>query len=115
MNHWIEEFEEGNVLDGVEAFQAHLVDELGQAGLGEEQWHVVSRVIAHPDNREGGLLVPIDVQDLLKQLVHNRWNWKRVDACEAELPEDPAERKLGPRSSWMSSCKPTGCWQSRNK
>ena len=87
INDWIGKFQAGLVVDGVEAFQSHLIDEIAKVRLGENQWHHVSRVIAHPDNREGSLLVPVDVHDLLKHLVHNGWNFKRVDACAAELPD----------------------------
>ena len=36
VNDWILKFESGEVLDGVEAFQNHLMEEIGMSLLGEE-------------------------------------------------------------------------------
>ena len=89
INEWIEKFENGLVIDGTEAFQYKMIEQIGKVGLGKDEWHPVWHVIVHPDNREGGVLVSVDVHDLLRQLFHNGWNWTRVDACAAEIPDGP--------------------------
>jgi hypothetical protein len=86
INEWIAMFNSGQFSDGTEAFQCHVLSEIAKARLGEDQWVPIWRVIVHPDNREGGVLVPIDVHDLLRILNHNGWNWARVDACACEIP-----------------------------
>ena len=91
INEWIDMFSSGSFLDGTEAFQCHILSEIANVRLGEDRWVPIWKVIVHPANREGGLLVPIDVHDLLRIFNHNGWNWARVDACACEIPD--ADRK----------------------
>ena len=74
-------------MDGTESFQYHILDQILKVGLGEDQWHAVSKVIVHPDHREKTVLVSVDAHDLLRQFTHNGWNWSRVDACASEIPD----------------------------
>ena len=90
INEWIEMFTAG-IPDGTEAFQCHILSEIANVRLGEDRWVPIWKVIVHPANREGAVLVPIDVHDLLRILNHNGWNWARVDACACEIPD--ADRK----------------------
>ena len=54
INEWIDKFENGLVIDGTEAFQYKMIEQIGKVGLGKDEWHPVWHVIVHPDNREGG-------------------------------------------------------------
>ena len=87
INEWITQFDHGEVVDGTESFQYHILDQILKVGLGEDQWHAVSKVIVHPDHREKTVLVSVDAHDLLRQFTHNGWNWSRVDACASEIPD----------------------------
>ena len=71
INEWIEMFLAGSSADGTEAFQCHILSEIANVRLGEDRWVPIWKVIVHPANREGGVLVPIDVHDLLRILNHN--------------------------------------------
>ena len=65
INKLIEEFEEdgGN---GAEAFGKMIIDELKVIRLCVRVIMDVESIAVHPDNREEQMLLPIDVQDLLK-------------------------------------------------
>ena len=50
------------------------------------RWIPVRRVGAHPHNREHAGIVPIDMQDLLKRMTYDGWNWELVDTLACEVP-----------------------------
>ena len=86
INAKIEKFEVGEA-EGVEIFQERLLGEIFDAGLMEKDvWLDVSVVAPHPDNREKVMLVPVDAHDLLFNMVHNGWSWKKWDALVCEVP-----------------------------
>ena len=97
VNDWIASYERKE-MGGVETFQAALVDKLEQVDLIEERWVHPRKVIVHPDNRERVGLVPIDAHDLLLIVggplpTGKGWNWAKVDALAAELPDGVSSRK----------------------
>lgn len=83
----IEQFEAGEWKDGVEAFQDDMVGRLFAAGLlKKDVWLDIMEVGVHPDNREGNMLVPVDVHDLLLRLSQDGWSWNKWTAMVTDVP-----------------------------
>ena len=49
-------------------------------------YYDISKVGVHPDNREGCMVVPIDVHDLLVRIVGDGWDESLVDALACKMP-----------------------------
>ena len=99
IRRWCRDFQTGIIIDGVETFQDHLIKQITEAGLGEMRDICPSRVIVHPDNREGALLIPVDAQDLLLQMVCNGFLTSRVDCLACEMP--PVCHQM--REEWLTT------------
>ena len=69
INEQLANFHEGKVTTGVRTFQAEILKAIKDADLSEDMYYDVSKVGVHPDNREGCMVVPIDVHDLLVRIV----------------------------------------------
>ena len=88
INKCIDQFDGGDNDEGIQAFQHAIRLRIRIAKLSEKKWFLVKKVGVHPDNREGVGLVPIDVHDLLSQIVKDGWNYELVDALAGEVPPD---------------------------
>ena len=80
LNKHIDQFDGGDNKEGIQAFQHAIRLRIRIAKLSDKQWYLVRYVGVHPHNREGVGLVPIDVHDLLSQIVKDGWNYELVDA-----------------------------------
>jgi hypothetical protein len=88
LNTHIDQFDGGDNAEGIQAFQHAIRLRIRMARLSDKKWYLVKHVGVHPDNREGVGLVPIDVHDLLSQIVKDGWNYELVDALAGEVPPD---------------------------
>ena len=59
----------------VQAFGSALRQLLKDAGLATQEHVMYIKLIPHPDNREGELLIPIGVWNLLMKIVEKGWSW----------------------------------------
>ena len=89
INKDIQDFLDGKCSDGVQVFQERLLSLIKTAGLSDIRWVFVGKAGVHPVNRENTGLVPIDVHDLLRTIVHQGWSWREVDALGCEIPPTP--------------------------
>ena len=89
INKMIDSFDSADSTVGVEAFQDDLQSRIRAAGLMEKKWLSIDTVGVHPDNREGAMIVPIDMHDLLKRLAKDGWNYSRWEALACEIPANP--------------------------
>ena len=67
INSMMESFDSADATVGVEAFQDDLQNRIRAAVPMEKKWLNIDTVGVHPDNREGAMVVPIDMHDLLKR------------------------------------------------
>ena len=75
VNAMIKAFEDGSYASGIQAFGAEMRALLVQMGLAEEGKPIhYNEVAPHEDNRDGELLIPIGVWNLLSMLVEKGWN-----------------------------------------
>lgn len=80
-------FEAGTFKEGAEAFNAQLMAMLYDANLVSTETRSIDAVGVHPDNREGAMLVPCDVHDLLLQLATKGFNPSVWQALACTIPE----------------------------
>ena len=88
INEQVQRFEDGLVKTGVRTFQAEIIQAIHQSGLLEVMYVDLAKVGTHPDNREGCMVVPIDVHDLLLRIVADGWDESIVDALACRIPPD---------------------------
>ena len=89
INQLIQDHENGESKDGVEAFQHDLLVRIDSAGLLEkDQWYELDNVGIHPDNREKAMCVPVDSQDLLSRFAEDGWNYGKWNALACKIPEN---------------------------
>ena len=86
--HAITKYQNGDIEEGIVAFQEALVDLIKNAGLLERRWVLTIRVGVHPDNREKAMLVAVDVHDLLLWIYTQGWSWLKVSALGMRDPPD---------------------------
>ena len=86
INEQLANFHEGKVTTGVRTFQAEILKAIKDADLSEDMYYDISKVGVHPDNREGCMVVPIDVHDLLVRIVGDGWDESLVDALACKMP-----------------------------
>ena len=85
LNNEIELFEaQGG--KGAEAFGKMIIDHLKAVRLCSRVRMDVESIAVHPDNREKHMLLPIDVHDLLKELVTRGWNEDKCHILASGLP-----------------------------
>ena len=85
LNNIIQEFNEVGGI-GAEAFSEEIVDVLKKAGLCKVVWLDVECIGVHPENRSESMLIPIDVHDLLWQIVVRGWVWKKCSIMAYGIP-----------------------------
>ena len=94
INKMIETYELGEIDDGVEVFQEMLVQKIRAAGLlDDDVWLQFEVVGVHPDNRETGLLVPIDAHTLLALMFKHGFVMKKVDNLGCRVPPNSTGAK----------------------
>ena len=85
INAAIKAYDDGEVREGVSAFQAKLLKAIQEAGLSTTKYVESRKAAVHPDNRDNAGLVPVDVHDLLDILTENGWDYQECSkalACE---------------------------------
>ena len=90
INAMIAAFEMGEIKDGCQYWQEHVINKIRTAMLlVDMNWMNVDFAGVHPDNREGAGYVPIDVHDLLLRIVNDGWSYLQVVALAAQIPPTP--------------------------
>ena len=74
INNMLKEFN-GGTREGIPAFGNELRDLLKEFRLAVQKWIMLSEVIPHEDNRDGELLVPIRVWNLLLKIAQKGWSY----------------------------------------
>lgn len=74
LQQMVREHETGSCKEGVEALNSKMTAMIKSSGLLEEKVCKVDQVGVFPGNREGAMLVPVDVQDLLLRFAQNGFN-----------------------------------------
>jgi hypothetical protein len=77
---------EGSYPEGVEAFNASMTGILMAANLIEKRQVPIERVGVFPGNREGAMLVPVDMQQLALTFYQNGFNPDKWDAMALTVP-----------------------------
>ena len=85
----VQQHEEGTFKGGVEAFNTYIMKVITDADLFTMEVRNVACVGVHPDNREKSMLVPIDVQDLLRKFWENGYNPALWEAMALTIPHGP--------------------------
>lgn len=83
----VSSLENGTNAEGAEACNVKVMDLLQNAGLVSIETRSIDHVGVHPENREGCMLVPSDVHDLLKHLSVRGWNPAVWSALACTIPE----------------------------
>jgi hypothetical protein len=78
VNTAIEDFEKSDQT-GIQAFGASLRKMIAEAKLGKHEWIHFSQVCPHEDNRDGELLIPIEVWKLLLKIIRKGWSYIECD------------------------------------
>ena len=86
LEEMIDEYEGGRCKDGVHNVQQWIVELIFAAMLSSPRRFDPERVGVHPANREGAGLVPVDVHDLLLEIVSKRVVVARVQAARVRNP-----------------------------
>ena len=86
LEEMIDEYEGGRCKDGVHDVQQWIIELIFAAILASARWFDPERVGVHPANREGAGLVPVDVHDLLFQIVMTGWSWTECKLFACEIP-----------------------------
>ena len=86
INDQLLKFASGELAIGVRTFQAQVPKAVVDAHLSEEIYNNIAKVGVHPDKREGCMVVPIDVHDLLIRIVSDGWDEMLVDALGCKMP-----------------------------
>jgi len=73
---------------GADAFSRDLVTRLRKAGLCKQVWFDVEAIGVHPENREGAMLISVDVHDLLHRIVERGWDYDKCNIMACGLPSD---------------------------
>ena len=68
----IDEFENKGG-SGADAFSEFILGRLQSLGLCRRVTERVEHVLPHPSNREGAMLIPVDVHGLLQEIVRRGW------------------------------------------
>ena len=93
VNSMLDLHEAGDWKEGVEAFQADLTNRMFAAGLlRKDVWVDVEEVGVYPDNREGAMLVPVDVHDLLLRMSTDGFSWAQWTAMGCDVPQSEVGR-----------------------
>ena len=90
INDQLLKFASGELAIGVRTFQAQVLKAVVDAHMSEEIYYNIAKVGVHPDNREGCMVVPIDVHDLLVRIVSAGWDETLVDALACQMPPSMA-------------------------
>ena len=90
INQLLEQHDSGESEIGAESFSEDIICRIDAAGLLEKgRWVKVQHVAAHVDNREGAMLVPVDVHELLYYIVTNAgWSEVKWNALACEIPNN---------------------------
>ena len=98
INAAIAAYDQGNALEGVSAYQAKILRTIAEAGLSEVRNVICERAAAHPHNRDGAGLVPVDAHELLSILVEKGWDdaeTAKALACEIHAARATPRATLG--------------------
>ena len=88
VNKEIEEFEKSDQ-SGIQAFGAKLRKMIMDAKLASKEWIHHSQVCPHEDNRDGELLIPIEVWKLLLKIIRKGWSYIECDkALSCGIPNN---------------------------
>ena len=90
INDQLLKFANGELAIGMRTFQAQVLKAVVVAHLSEDIYYDIAKVGVHPDNREGCMVVPIDVHDLLVRIVSDGWDETLVDALACKMPPSMA-------------------------
>ncbi len=82
----VQQHESNTFPQGVEAFNTDIENIIDGSGLLTEETRQLQNIATHPDNREGGMLVPIDVHQLLMKFAENGFNPKLWDVLALRVP-----------------------------
>lgn len=82
----IDDFNQGRLKMGVEAFDTEIKSILQKTNLLEHRVVDVTKAGIHPDNREGDMAIAVDVQDLLDRMTEDGWNPSKWSALAATIP-----------------------------
>ena len=85
LNQELKRFSDGGG-KGAEAFGEAIVTALKDTGLCKRVWMDVECIGVHPSNREGAMLIAIDVHDLLKKISFRGWSWQKVNIMACSIP-----------------------------
>lgn len=88
VNKAIDDFEKSDQT-GIQAFGAALRKMIAEAKLGSQEWIHFSQVCPHEDNRDGELLIPIEVWKLLLKITRKGWSYIECDkALSCGIPNN---------------------------
>ena len=89
INALIDDFDKGDCSEP-EVFQQELLDIIKEARLSDERWVKCLKAGVHPDYRDGLMLTPVDVHDLMLFIVMVGWSWTQCEhALACEVPPTP--------------------------
>ena len=72
---------------GADEFSAFMVDTLRAHGMLTRTTEHVKSFGVHPDNREGAMLVGIDVHDLMREIIHRGWINAKCNVMACRVPQ----------------------------
>ena len=87
LNQAIKDWEQKQLKMGVEDFDRQIRRLLKEAHLIETRVYQVEKVGIHPDNREGDMAIPVDVQELLDRMVEDGFNPDKWTAWACTIPQ----------------------------
>ena len=91
LQEMVKQHNDGSFPEGVEAFNAKLMKILADADLIESKQIPLEKVAVIPSNREWAMLIPADVQSLIKTFSLHGFNPQIWDALACTAPSVHAE------------------------
>ena len=82
----IDEFESHDGV-GADDFSVFLVERLRAHGMCTATTEHIRHFGVHPDNREGGMLVGVDVHQLLREIIHRGWIDGKCNVMACRVPQ----------------------------
>ena len=89
LRHMVHQHENDTFPEGVEAFNTEIMRMVVESGLVQQETRQLDNIGVHPDNREKGMLVPVDCHDLLLIFSENGYSPKLWDVLAARVPKGP--------------------------
>lgn len=86
LNACIEEFETMGG-EGADAWSARVVEHLKATGMCKRVWMDVEGIAVHPENREGAMLIAVDVHDLCLEIVTRAWSFDKCSILACSMPK----------------------------